>query len=156
VHPNKSPRTSLKNIWASALIIIVALLPVGVQAVTIARTDFLGDFGAFYCGARAVSHGADPYYTEPLRTCEHSVVPGLIHERNTRLTIPSPLPGYTLAAFVPLSLLPFTAAAAAWLTVLLLAWLTCIATVVRFAGCSWKTVLAASSLSLGATAIPLG
>jgi hypothetical protein len=103
-----------------------------------------------------VSHGADPYYTEPLRTCEHSVVPGLLLERNTGLTIPAPLPGYSLAAFVPLSVLPFTAAATLWLILLLLAWLAIIATVVGFAGCSWKTVLAASSLSLGATAIPLG
>jgi hypothetical protein len=156
VPPNLSPRTSLQNIWAGALIVIVALLPVGVQAVMIAHTDFLGDFGAFYCAARAVSHGADPYYTEPLRSCEHSVVPGLVHEKNTKLTIPAPLPGYTLAAFVPLSVLPFTAAATAWLILLLLAWAICIGTVVRFAGCSWKTVLAASSLSLGATAIPLG
>ncbi len=156
VRPDISPRRSLQSILAGALIVIVALLPVVVQAVVIAHTDFLGDFGAFYCAARAVSHGADPYYTEPLRTCEHSVVPGLVHERNTRLTIPAPLPGYTLAAFVPLSVLPFTAAAVVWLMLLLLAWLACIGTVVRFAGCSWKTVLAASSLSLGATAIPLG
>jgi len=151
-----STRASLQKVWASTLIVIVALLPVGVQAMMIAHTDFLGDFGAFYCAARAVSHGANPYYTEPLRSCEHSVVPGLVHEKNTKLTIPAPLPGYTLAAFVPLSVLPFAAAATVWLTMLLLAWLTCIATVVRFADSSWKTVLAASSLSLGATAIPLG
>ncbi len=146
----------MQSIGAGALIIIVALLPVVVQAMMIAHTDFLGDFGAFYCAARAVSHRADPYYIEPLRTCEHSVVPGLVHERNTKLTIPAPLPGYTLAAFVPLSVLPFTAAAVVWLMLLLLAWLACIGTLVRFAGCSWETVLAASSLSLAATAIPLG
>jgi len=51
----------LQSILAGALIVIVALLPVVVQAVVIAHTDFLGDFGAFYCAARAVSHGADPY-----------------------------------------------------------------------------------------------
>jgi hypothetical protein len=59
----------LQNIWASTLI---------------AHTDFLGDFGAFYCAARAVSHGADPYYTEPLRACEHSVVPRRNSEVNRR------------------------------------------------------------------------
>src|SRR5580658_6845346 len=70
VRPKISSRTPLQNILAGALIIIVALVPVSVQAVMVAHTDFLLDYGAFYCGARAVLHGSDPYRTEPLRSCE--------------------------------------------------------------------------------------
>lgn len=77
------------------------------------------DFRVLYCGAETVRLGRDPYLVEPLRTCEHR-----IHreygEPDWAVT-PLPLPSYAIAAFVPLTWLPFDAAKIVWLVLLLLA-----------------------------------
>jgi hypothetical protein len=140
-------------------IVVVALLPIGVQGYFFAHTDVLFDFGVFYCAGHVVAHGFNPYLTEPLRSCEHAVIPGLVNAGNgalSQLVAPAPLPGYAIAAFVPLSFLPFKIAAALWLTLLLGAWCASIWAIVRFAGAAWQTVVAASALAIGATSIPLG
>jgi hypothetical protein len=144
--------------FITLLIIVVALLPIGIQAFVLAHTDVLFDFGVFYCAGHVVAHGADPYLTEPLRSCEHAVIPGFSHVRAglSQLVAPAPLPGYAIAAFVPLSFLPFAAAAMLWVALLLCAWCTSIWAIVRFSAAAWQTVLAATSLSIGATSIVLG
>lgn len=145
------------NRWIGAAVIILSLLAVGLQTVAVARTGFLmGDFRAFYCAARVASNGADPYHVEPLRSCETSLGDPAFFERNRGVVIPAPLPGYVLAALVPLALLPFAVAAALWATILLLAWIVCIATLSRFANVSWKIALAVFSLSLGVLSLPFG
>jgi hypothetical protein len=142
----------------TALIVVVALLPICVQACVLAHTDALFDFGVFYCAGHVVAHGADPYLTEPLRSCEHAVIPGFSNVRSglSQLVAPAPLPGYAIAAFVPLSLLPFAVAAALWLAFLLLAWCASIWAIARFSAASWQVVLGATSLSIGSTSIILG
>ena len=60
-------------------------------------------FKAFYCGATAVRDRHDPYLVEPLRTCERSLEQDPMPQGYVE---PAPLPGYSLAAFVPLTLLP--------------------------------------------------
>jgi hypothetical protein len=60
--------------WIAAGIVMATLLALGAQTSIVARTGFLlGDFRAFYCAARVASQGANPYRTEPLRTCEQAV-----------------------------------------------------------------------------------
>jgi len=143
--------------WIAAGIVVATLLAVGAQTSVVARTGFfLGDFRAFYCAARVASQGANPYRTEPLRTCERGVVSPAFYRKNPGVTIPAPLPGYAIAALIPFSLLPFGVAATLWVALLLLAWLACIATLSRFAGISWEMSLAVFALSLGALSLPFG
>jgi hypothetical protein len=90
------------------------------------------DFRVVYCGAEALRDGADPYTVEPLRACEHRVgrEPG---EPEWAVT-PLPLPGYAIALFVPLTLLPFVAAKLLWVTALALAFAlasACVAAILR-------------------------
>jgi len=74
-----------------------------------------GDFRAFYCSGQAVLAHADPYREHPLRECEHIVqAPGVSPLRDDA-AIPAPFPGYVLALFAALALLPFGIAAAVWL-----------------------------------------
>jgi Glycosyltransferase family 87 len=147
----------VRNSWLAAAIVFASLLALGLQASVVARTGFyMGDFRAFYCAARVASHGADPYRAQQLRACETSIAPKLFFQKNPGVTIPAPLPGYALAALVPLSALPFGVAAALWASVLLLAWIATIATLTRFAGVSWEIALAVFSLSLGVLSLPFG
>ena len=65
------------------------------------------DFRAFYCAGQTVRAHADPYREHPLRECEHSVAaPGASAVIND-ITIPAPLPGYALALFAVIAILPF-------------------------------------------------
>ena len=111
-----------------ALAIRLAIAPEG----RFALNGVALDFRVVYCGAEAVREGRDPYTVEPLRSCEHRVgqEPG---EPDWAVT-PLPLPGYAIALFVPLSLLPFAVAKALWLVMLVLAFAlaaACIAAVAR-------------------------
>lgn len=138
-------------------IVVAALAALALHTSIVARAGYIvGDFRAFYCAARVASHGADPYRTEPLRTCETGIGMSRFFEKNRGVTIPAPLPGYAIAAIVPLTLLPFAAAAAIWTLLLLLAWFACVATLSRFAGIPWEMALAAFALSLGMLSLPFG
>jgi hypothetical protein len=147
----------VRRSWIAAGIVVATLLAVGAQTSVVARSGFfLGDFRAFYCAARVASQGANPYRTEPLGSCERTIVSPDFYRKNPGVTIPAPLPGYAIAALIPFSLLPFGLAATFWVTLLLLAWLACIATLSRFAGVSWEMSLAVFALSLGALSLPFG
>jgi hypothetical protein len=143
--------------WIGAGIVLATLIAFGLQTAVVTRTGFLlGDFRAFYCAARVASHGADPYRAEPLRSCEVGIGTTPFFQKNPGVTIPAPLPGYAIAALVPLALLPFAAAAVIWSLLLLIAWFACIATVTRFARISWESSLAIFALSLGMLSLPFG
>jgi len=78
------------------------------------RGDFtrnlpIGGFGAFYCGGTVVRAGGDPYRVEPLRSCEQKL-PAYSNYGIEGSVEPVPLPGYAIAPFCLLSLLPFKAA----------------------------------------------
>jgi hypothetical protein len=147
----------VKNRWIGAAVIAATLLALGLQTEVVARTGFLmGDFRAFYCAARVASHGADPYHIEPLRSCEISLGRTAFFKRSRGVVIPAPLPGYVLAALVPLALLPFGAAAVLWAAIVILAWIACVATLARFARVPWEVALAVFALSLGTLSLPFG
>ncbi len=76
-----------------------------------------GDFRSFYCSGVAARAHADPYRVEPLRSCEHRVQPEAGWDAN--LVVPSPIPGYEVALFETLSLLPFDLAKAGWFAVMI-------------------------------------
>jgi hypothetical protein len=112
------------------------------------------DFHAFYCAGAAVADRADPYRTEPLRTCENASR-GFAPGHGVQFAIPAPLPGYALAPFVLLSRFPYLVAASLW-TAILLASLALTVAALRFL-CDLRveTILAALLLQ-GAYAIYLG
>ena len=147
----------MRSHWVAAALVLAAVLALGLQTEVITRTGFfMGDFRAFYCGARVAAHGSNPYHAEPLRTCEIGIGENLFFEKNPGVTIPAPLPGYVLGALVPLALLPFGVAAAVWGLLMLLASLACIVTLGRFAGIGWQIALAIFALSLCAISLPFG
>lgn len=71
------------------------------------------DFVAFRCGAAAIAAHANPYLNQPLHACEERSSPEFF-AAYPNVTIPAPLPPYALAAFIPLTWLPFAAARALW------------------------------------------
>lgn len=72
------------------------------------------DFQAFYCAGAALRAHADPYRAQPLGACEHRQTDGTYAALAPGVVLPAPQPGYDIAGFTPLSLLPFTAARAVW------------------------------------------
>lgn len=79
----------------------------------------VSDFGVVYCGAEVVRGRGDPYLTEPLRSCERRVYAPTT-EPAWKVS-PAPLPGYALAAVVPLGFLPFGVAKVLWIALSLAA-----------------------------------
>jgi hypothetical protein len=140
-----------------AAVIAGAFIALALQTTIVTRTGFLmGDFRAFYCAARVTAQGANPYHTEPLRTCERRLGETLFFKKNPGVAIPAPLPGYAIAALVPLALLPFGFAAPLWIALLLAAWFACVATLARFARVGWEVAVAVFGLSLGVLSLPFG
>jgi hypothetical protein len=76
------------------------------------------DFTAFYCAGEVVRAGANPYRVEPLRSCEHRL--HAMRDRPPWYVTPVPFPGYVLAGFAAISLLPFELAHVLWIFVILL------------------------------------
>ncbi len=147
----------MRSRWANAAIVVLTLVALGIQSALVARTGFfMGDFRAFYCASAVAAHGANPYHVEPLRSCESAIGPKRFFETNPGISIPAPLPGYAIGIFEPLSVVPFPAAAAIWLTACIAALVVCTATIARCASVAWPMVLAALMLSLGAASIPFG
>jgi hypothetical protein len=143
--------------WVDAALVLAALIALGLQTEVVTRTGFLmGDFRAFYCAARVTSHGANPYLAQPLRTCEVSVGSERFFRMNPGVTIPAPLPGYAIAGFVPLSILPFIPAAILWAVLLSSAWIAAVAALAKLAGEPWQIGFAALAVALGALSLPFG
>jgi hypothetical protein len=114
--------TDARNRWATAVLLAGVVLSIALalsHRVPFATRAFLYDFRVSYCAGKALDEGADPYLTEPLRSCEHSVQPFRADLIN--LTAPAPLPGFELVPFAALARLPYAAAAAIWIALSILA-----------------------------------
>jgi len=104
-----------------------------------------GDFLAYYCAGKIAASGVDPYRTEPLRTCEHSL--GKETWNQTALDVtPAPMPAYALAMFGLLAHLPYDAAKALWYLVLLASLVVATVCLSRVTGLPWYVVLAALAI----------
>lgn len=77
------------------------------------------DFRAYYCAARVAAAGRDPYLAAPLGACEAEVGAAAGLSFDPRFPDPAPLPGYVIAAFMPLASLPYLFAAALWWALIL-------------------------------------
>ena len=71
----------------------------------------MGDFRAFYCAGQIAAEHGDPYAGDDLARCEHEAAPEHFFSPQPTLVVPAPLPGYLVAAFVPLGILPLPLAA---------------------------------------------
>ena len=112
------------------------------------------DFVAFYCASSVALGRADPYRTEPLRTCEHRA--GRQFRADSKLVVPAPLPGYVLLLLTPFASLPYPLALVLWTLLSLAAYAICVVTLVRFSGLSPPLVVASTALSLGFVSLFLG
>ena len=103
---------------------------------TRSETYLMGDFRAFYCAGRAVAQGANPYLTEPLRTCEATAGPPSEPAFLRSVALPAPLPPYALLLFVPFALIPFPLAAACYGALLVASMTLAVALLQRVTGVS--------------------
>lgn len=78
------------------------------------------DFRALYCGGVTTLAHADPYRTEPLRSCEHDRSPSKLFVADVPkwVVLPAPYPGYALEMFSGLARFDFPIAKAIWLGIL--------------------------------------
>jgi hypothetical protein len=74
-------------------------------------TNGMMDFRAFWCAGKALAANANPYLTEPLRSCEHGIPESLLR-RWPDSVIPFVHPGYDAAVSEVLAQFPFGIAAA--------------------------------------------
>ncbi|TAM62138.1 DUF2029 domain-containing protein [bacterium] len=136
-----------------ALMVAVTALMVLAVAFSIPRfamrqSPWMIDFKAFYCAATTATQRDDPYLQQPLYDCESkSTGPFLVHTRN-HIVVPAPLPGYAIAAFVPLSLLPYRMAAGVWALVLIGAFVLSVHVLSLLTGIERWVVFSASFLPL--------
>jgi MFS family permease len=80
------------------------------------------DYRVVACGVKAAWSGADPYLTEPLRTCEHAVSPE--PGEPSWAATPFALPPYSAAILAPFGGFEFAKGRALWYALIVLA--TCL------------------------------
>jgi hypothetical protein len=142
------PQRAHGFVLAVALVSIVAYLPFAPAR--------LHDFRAFYCAGTAIRMHADPYRLHPLQECERATtVPGM-PVNNDGATVPAPLPGYVLAGFALLSVLPFGAAVGIWIAASLAALLGSIALLRGIVAVPVPAIAVALVLPAAIVALPLG
>jgi len=130
---------------ALALLAAISVAWFGANRTSFHPTTFQYDFVAFYCASNVALDGADPYLTEPLRTCEHQN--GHAFRNGSRLAVPAPVPGYDLAALAPLARLPFAWASPLWLLLQIGAYAATIVLLRRLTKCDLWVALAATLFS---------
>lgn len=70
------------------------------------------DFTAYYCAGAVLNAHGDPYLAAPMAACENHVLAGAG-------VLPAPLPPYTLALFRLLAVLPYSAAIALFIALII-------------------------------------
>ena len=141
--------------WTAVALLLFASF--ALQWQVLARTGFqAGDFRAFYCAGRVLTERGNPYRNGPLHACEASNGPHLMFEKEPNVTVPAPLPGYAIAAFAPLSRLPFAVATGLWIALLAFATIGAALLSARFLGTSPAVTVAAFGISVGIASVPFG
>jgi hypothetical protein len=114
------------------------------------------DFRAFYCAGTALREHQNPYNVQPLRNCEVSLPNDPFKPYSRTVALPAPLPGYALAAFMPISRLPFSPAGRLWTGLLLLSIALAVCSLATLTGLSAAAVACAFLVSLCAGSIGFG
>jgi hypothetical protein len=117
-----SRRSSFGRLGVSLLVVVCGFAALFAHGRSLRAALGGSDFAAFYCAATLVREGADPYRWMPLEACERERVAKALGDDLAESDFdPAPLPGYAIAPFVPLSLLPYRTAALLWDALLLAA-----------------------------------
>lgn len=133
VYANDGKSLATRVAWLLApaiLAVMIALNPLN------RPTYLMGDFRAFYCAGSVVTHGANPYLEEPLRSCEAAAGPPAEPAFLQPVALPAPLPPYALLLFVPFAWLPFPLAALVYGAILIAAMTAAVALFARLSGAS--------------------
>ena len=96
LHANEAKR------WTGFGIVCLAMLA-GLLLIVARHELPLSSYKAFYCAGRVTLGGANPYLTEPLRSCEHRIYAD--REFPAYAVEPAPLPSYAMAGLAALALL---------------------------------------------------
>lgn len=114
------------------------------------------DFQALSCASRATLSGENPYAVQPIASCETQPEPlGLEYRTRGELT-PAPYPGYVFVLLSPLTLMPYVAACAAWIAILVAAAIAALALLARLTAARFEGLTALFALSLVFASIPIG
>ncbi len=114
-------------------------------ALTFQPKTFEIDLMPFYCGGEVVLERADPYRTEPLRSCEDRVA--RIARGTTPLVLPAPQPAYVLAEMGAFHAIPYPALRIAWAILEFLAFFFTVELLARMLPTSRWIIWAALGLS---------
>jgi hypothetical protein len=117
------------------------------------------DFNAFYCAAKILASGGDPYHYQPVYTCQVEHLRPIV----PNAAVPAPLPPYGLAAFVPMTKLPFLQASLLWDLTIVLSTVTVAVAVIELTGlppllvavCVIPTVFLQSLANSGLAPVPI-
>lgn len=143
---------------ASAAALAVAMVVCGSGIFQFAQNSYgklLPDFRAFYCGAAVMASGANPYFQEPLYSCEAEDTAPYMWRASGHVSNPAPLPPYALALFVPFTKIPYVTAALIWALALCVVYAATLLALRYLTGLSWPLLSAAilpgalMSISLG-------
>lgn len=152
----KSVVRAVSFIRPPAAIVLIALA-LWFSTLTVVHGRFLmGDFKAFYCSARVLLQHEDPYAAGPIGRCESTPAPAPLFVTQPGQVLPAPLPGYAIAGFTPLALLPFAVAVWIWIAILSATTIAAIVLLSRLGvGNPW-TIAVAFSLITIALCFPVG
>lgn len=133
---------------------LIGILGMGVAAYLLAHPPELTtggiDFSAFYCAARVLSTGADPYQYEPVHSCEHEYRQW--PRRNE--IVPAPLPPYALGILIPLARLPYAQAGLLWFALLVVSTLVILWAIRQLADVPFLVVGTSVTLAVLLQAMP--
>lgn len=110
------------------------------------------DFRAFFCAARVFAAGDDPYRTAPLLACERRATGAGVADA----VDPAPFPPYFFAVLAPLAHLPYGAANALWVAMIVAASLAAIPLVAALGGVPRRLVAPCVAVLGYATSVPFG
>lgn len=135
---------------------LLAIAAAAILLLVVVRQSTNFDFRAFYCAGSAVRLGGNPYHTEPLHACETQRADRRLPELSRKVAVPVPLPGYDIAGFALLSLLPYRFASTLWAGVLVLCVITTTLAARRICELPFAVVAVAFGMSLAVASISLG
>lgn len=147
----RSPAWRLATVVAIAVCVLVVELSVASK-----ERSLFGDFRAFYCGGYALLHGENPYAAAPMLRCEAAAQPlGLYGEREG-VALPAPFPGYALAFYALIAVLPYLPAVFFWLAVLCASFAASAFFLSRLCGRSTAALVGLLTMGFAAAVIPYG
>jgi hypothetical protein len=120
-----------------------------------ARGELFGDFRAFYCSGELARVHAFSYAESAIAPCESLSQPGFFTASRATI-VPSPLPGYLVALFVPLSLLQFPVACVVWAIGQVVAAVAALWLLARSRWVRFDVAIAAAMVMLGVVILPVG